>query len=114
VTHQLDAGDAGQDAVDHRAVGPGGVQHLAIEQPAGIDVLAAQVGVRCDALVEIAMELGDRAPSFGRNLSGNDRDQVEVADPRYVVARGQRPGHPEVGGPAQLAQPAPELLDRLG
>ena len=54
------------------------------------------------------MELGDRLASYGRDCSVDDRDQVDVADARYVVARGQRPAHPEVGDPAEPAQPAPE------
>ena len=87
-----------------------GVLHLYVEDLRGIDVDASKAEARADSFIEATMQSCERDLPSRVDRPVNERDQVEVADARRVIARRQRPSDKQIAGPAERREPAPELL----
>jgi hypothetical protein len=89
------------------------MQSAHIVQPAGVGVLAAQVGAGRNPFIQVTVDRRGRLSSLRRDRAVADGDQVEVAHSEHVVAGRQRARHPQVGDPAERSQTACQRLDRV-
>ncbi len=111
MTHELSSGNAGQDSTDERSVGPRRVQSPEVEQLRTLDVDASKFEVRGYPVVEGTMKR--RQPRLPRRVNRpiDERDKVDVADARRVVACRHRSPNEQIGDPTQRREPVSQLLD---
>lgn len=81
----------GPGALDHSAVGPGGVCRVEIAQAVDINVRAAQQGPICRPSVERAMNPLQRGAPLAIDWTGGPCDEVEIADVGVIITGSDRP-----------------------
>ena len=111
VAHELGPGHPRQDALDQRAVSPGGVRSIQDRQPSGIDVDAAELQARAGSLIQVAVKCREHGFPSRIDRSVDERYEVKVTDALHVVTGCQRAAHKKIRNPSEPREPTAQLLN---
>jgi hypothetical protein len=92
-------------------MGPCRMQPGQVGEPGHVDIHASETELIGQSAVHLAVQSGqDFLPRHGDRAFGQ-RDQIDVADTRNVVARSQGTGHQQVGHPSEVRKTIRKVAD---